>query len=140
MATRRSRQSRSLAIKSMELALSVPQVIAHRTARMAIAGPNLSGRDLKEFELMVSEKYAAFAQAWNNMAVHAFRANQALALSTFNFFCSVFLVPLTSKWPSVATASAQSQNAVIGLLNKGLAPIHRKAVLNARRLAKTGRR
>ena len=139
MATRRTRKSRSLAVKSMELALSIPQVVAHRVAQMATAGPRLSGRDLKEFEMMVSEKHAAFAQAWSSMAVHCFRANQVLAISMSDFFVSLFFMPLTSRWPSVASASAHAQNAVIGLLSKGLAPIHRTAVLNARRLAKTRR-
>jgi hypothetical protein len=139
MATRRTRKSRSLAVKSMELALSVPQVVAHRVAQMVSAGPSLSGRDLREFEMMVSEKHAAFAQAWSGMAVHCFRANQALAISMSRFFFSLFFAPLTSKWPSVASAAAHAQDAVIGLLSEGLAPIHRKAVLNVRRLAKARR-
>jgi hypothetical protein len=136
MTTRRTRKAKSLAVKSMELAISVPQVVAHRVAQMAIAGPKLSKRDLKEFEMMVSEKYATFAQAWSGMALHAFRANQALLTSMFHFFFS-FLTPFQSKWPSAASASAHAQNAVIGLWSTALTPIHRKAVANARRLAKS---
>jgi hypothetical protein len=33
--------------------------------------------------------------------------------------------------------AAQVQSAALGVLGKGLAPIHRKAVANARRLART---
>jgi hypothetical protein len=133
MATRRTRKSKSLTVKSMELALSVPQVFAHRVTRMALAGPKLSDRDRNEFQIMVTEKHAAFAQAWSDMAMHAFRANQAFTASMLRF---VF-TPFSYEKPSAASAAAQVQNAAIGVLGKGLAPIHRKAVSNARRLAKT---
>jgi len=136
MANRRTRKSKSLTVKSMELALSVPQVVAHRVTRMALAGPKLSDRDRKEFQMMVEEKHAAFAQAWSDMAVHAFRANQAFTASMLRFF----FTPISYKKPSGGSAAAQVQNAAIGMLRKGLAPIHRKAVSNARRLAKTNRR
>jgi len=117
----------------MELALSVPQVFAHRVTRMAVAGPRLSDRDRREFQIMVNEKHAAFAQAWSDMAMHALRANQALTASMLRFF----FTPFSYKKPSAASTAAQIQNAAIGVLGKGLAPIHRKAVSNARRLAKT---
>ncbi len=64
MARRRTRKSKSIAAKSMELAIAVPQVVAHRVTRMALAGPRLSDRDRKEFQMMVMEKQTAFAQAW----------------------------------------------------------------------------
>jgi hypothetical protein len=120
----------------MELALAVPQVVAHRVTRMALAGPKLSDRDRKEFQMMLDEKHAAFAQAWSDMAMHAFRANQAFTASMLRF---VF-TPFSYKKPSAASAAAQLQKAAIGVLRKGLAPIHRKGVSNARRLARTNRR
>ena len=132
MATR-TRKSKSLTAKSMELALSVPQVFAHRVTRMALAGPRLSDRDRREFQIIANEKHAAFAQAWSDMAMHALRANQALTASMLRFF----FTPFSYKKPSAASTAAQIQNAAIGVLGKGLAPIHRKAVSNARRLAKT---
>jgi hypothetical protein len=133
MATRRSRKSKSLTVKSMELALSVPQVVAHRVTRMTLAGPKLSDRDRKEFQMMVNEKHAAFARAWSDMAMHAFRANQAVTASMLRFF----FTPFSYKTASAASAAAQVRNAANGVLGKGLAPIHRKAVSNAKRLAKT---
>jgi hypothetical protein len=133
MATRRSRKSKSLTVKSMELALSVPQVVAHRITRMSLAGPVISDRDRKEFEMMVNEKPAAFVQSWTDMAMYAFRANQAITASALQFFFTPFLY----RKPSAASTAAQVHNAAIGVLDKGLTPIHRKAVLNARRLAKT---
>lgn len=82
--------------------------------------------------MMVSEKHAAFAQAWSDMAMHTFRANQALTAAMLRFF----FTPFSYKKPSAASA-VQVQNAAVGVLSKRLTPIHRKAVSNARRLAKT---
>ena len=113
--------------------MAVPQVVAHRVTRMALAGPTLSDRDRKEFQMMVHEKHAAFAQAWGAMAMHAFRANQALTASVLRSF----FTPFSPKKPSAASAVAQVQRAALGVLGKGLGPVHRKAVANARRLAKT---
>jgi hypothetical protein len=116
--------------------MAVPQVVAHRVTRMALAGPKLSARDRKEFQMMINEKHAAFAQAWGDMAMQAFRANQALTASVLR----CFFTPFSYKNPPAASVAAQVQNAAIGVLGKGLAPVHRKAVSNARRLARTKRR
>ena len=126
-------KSRSLVKKAAELALAVPQVVAHRVTRMAMAGPTLSDRDRKEFQLMVKEKETAFTQAWNAMAVQSVRASQAL---TASYFRSMWSLP-TKRKTSAAAAASQLQNAAFGILGKGLAPVHRKAVANAKRLAKT---
>ena len=100
MATRRTRTSKSLTAKSMELALAVPQVFAHRVTRMALAGPKLSDRDRKEFQIMVTEKQAVFAQAWTDMAVHAFLAHQAFTVSMLRFFLTPFSYQKPSRhWP-----------------------------------------
>ena len=50
MTVRRSRKSASVATQAAELALAAPQVVAHRVARMALAGATPSERDRKEFE------------------------------------------------------------------------------------------
>ena len=132
MASRSPRKSASLATKLAELSLAVPQVVAHRVARMAIAGPTPSDRDKKEFELMIAEKKVAFGQSWSAMAVQAARANQTLALSLFKSFW----LP-TRRQPSAASVASNIQRAAIGVLTKGVEPVHRKAVANAKRLART---
>jgi hypothetical protein len=48
---------------------------------MAISGASPSARDRKEFHRMGAEKFAAFNESWNAMAVQAFRTNQQLALA-----------------------------------------------------------
>ena len=132
MPTRRRRNSSSLPMQMAELSLAVPQVIAHRVARMAVAGKTPSDRDKKEFELMVAEKKDAFGQSLNAMAAQAVRANQTLALSLFKSFW----LPTGRKLTAAAVAS-RVQRATVGVISKGLEPIHSKAVANAKRLART---
>ena len=128
-----TRKTKSITIKAAELAVAVPQVIAHRVARMAIAGPTLSERDRKEFDLMVAEKKTAFTEAWQAMAAHTVRANQTFAAS---FFRSIWSPTGWGKAP-VENIAAQLHGAALGILDKGMAPVHRKAVANAKRLART---
>src|ERR1700678_2954504 len=120
MATRRMRKSKSLAVKSVELAVAVPQVVAHRVTRAALAGPTLSDRDRREFQTMINEKQSAFAQAWLDMTMQEFRANKALAILMLR---SLF-VPFSSKFSSAASTAIQLQKAAVEVLDKGLAPIH----------------
>jgi hypothetical protein len=133
MASRRTRAKSSLAQQAAELALAVPQVVAHRVTRMALAGAHPSPRDRKEFARMVAEKNEAFGDAWQAMAMHGARVQQALGASLF----SSFLAIARGRRPSPARSVAQLQHATLGVLGKGLAPVHRKAVANARRLART---
>ena len=125
MPLRDKRKTTSVAVKMAELAFAVPQVVAHRVTRMAIAGPILSQRDRKEFKLMCAEKTEAFGQSWNGMTMHAFRANQALAASIFRSFSSAGAV------------TERLQGVALDVLGKGLSPVHRKAVANAKRLGRT---
>ncbi len=113
--------------------MAVPQVVAHRVARMALAGPKLSPRDRKEFERMVAEKNDAVGEAWRAMAAQTAKVNQALAASFFQSF----LLAAQGRKSSAASPAVQWQKAALSVLGKGLAPVHRKAVANARRLART---
>lgn len=125
--TLRIRRMKPLSVKAAELAIAAPQVMAHRMTRMALAGPHLSRRDRREFQNMFLEKQVAFGQAWSAMALESMRANQALLTAIFRSFWQ----------PSPARVAAQMRRASLGVLSKGLAPVHRKAVANARRLART---
>lgn len=125
-----TRRTRSLAAKSAQLAFVVPQVVAHRFARMALAGASPSARDRREFHRMGAEKASVFAESWNAMAMQAFVANQALAAS--------FLRLIWSQRPPTASAiAAEWHDAALGVIGKGMAPVHRKAVANSKRLART---
>jgi hypothetical protein len=129
----RKRKTKSLVAKAAELAFVVPQVVAHRVTRMAIAGPSVSERDRKEFKRMGAEKTAAFSESWTAMTMQALRANQALAASFLRSFWS----PSLKVRPSARAVAAQLHGAALGVLGKGIAPVHRKAAANAKRLART---
>ena len=100
---------------------------------MALAGstPSTSGR--REFTKMASEKQAAFSQAWIAMATEAFRANQSIATLLF----SGSLFPHSRAKATPARISRKMQSAANSIVSKGLAPVHRTAVANAKRHAST---
>ena len=119
MTYRGSRRTKSLIGMATELAFAVPLVMGHRLTRMAIAGPSLSARDKTEFRRMSAEKTAAFSKSWSAMGMAAMRAFWSPSL-------------MMSK-----PGSARMRNAALSILGKGMAPVHRTAVANAKRLART---
>jgi hypothetical protein len=135
MATRRRRKSKSLAAQTFELAIAAPQVIAHRAARMASAGTSPSARDRAEFRRMGIEKIAAVNEAWTAMATQAFLENQKFALT----FMQSLWFPWIRPTPTAKSVSRQLNRAAVGILGKGMAPVRRRAVANAKRLGRTRR-
>ena len=133
MPARAKRHTATVTKQMTELALAVPQVVAHRVARMAMTGPKLNARDRKEFKGMVAEKNQAFAQAWQAMATQSLLASQSLAMTAFRMAWT------PGEWGTAAAGKvlSQAQGAAMGILGKGVSPVHRKAVANAKRLART---
>src|SRR5262245_43792387 len=111
------------AVKALELAVAAPQVIAHRVSRMALAGPVPSARDRQEFTRMVVEKQLAFGQAWMAWSMEALGLQQRLLFAWF-------------AGAAPHQHASRLRSGVARLSHSGLAPIHRKAVANARRLAR----
>jgi len=132
MARRRRRRSKSLAVQSVELGFAVPQVIAHRLARIASAGASPSARDRAEFQRMGTEKIAALNEAWAAMAAETFRAQQEIALSLW--------FPWINPGSAFNKASRQISRAGLDILGAGMAPARRRAVANAKRFGRTKRR
>ena len=128
MSLHRNRKSKALMIKAAELAFAVPQVMAHRLTRMTLAGISPTARDQREFRQMGTEKMAAFAESWNAMAAQALLANYAVTASFWRSWLIGKPTPLTS---------SQLHNAALGVLGKGITPVRRRAVANAKRLART---
>ncbi len=122
-------------LKATQLAWAVPQVVAHRLSRMALAGPVPSRRDRAEFLRMGSEKSEAFAESWSAMASEAFRVQQTISA----LWWRAFLMPWLSSNPAGETA-AHLRRAQRSILGKGFAPVHRRAVANARRLSRSPKR
>ena len=112
------RSSARLARQATELALAVPQVMAHRLTRMALAGSSPNARDRKEFHGMGQEKMVAFWQSWFGMGWAAVQMWQKAWLAGL----------MGARIPALDMTRIWSQ---------GLAPVHRKATANAKRLART---
>jgi len=124
------RRGGSLASQTAELAFAVPQVVAHRVARMAMAGMSPSKRDQAEFKLMSDEKFAAFQESWMAMAGQVIQLQQQFALQMMQ----AFFTPTAWRAPSYRSMERQWSRASMSVLGKGLEPISRRAVANARRL------
>lgn len=107
-----------------ELGVAAPQVVAHRLARIALAGPVLNSRDRKEFTGMVLEKQIAFFEAWAGTCSEILHWQQQFF---FRFFTGAAL----------HSHFSPTKRALIRITSKAIAPVHRKAVTNAKRLSRT---
>ncbi len=125
-----TRRSRSFASQSAEMAMAVPQVVAHRMVRMAAAGATPSQTDRDEFKLMSDEKVAAFQESWVAMATQVFEVQQQMAQQMMK----AFWFPLLQRPPTLRSVERQWRNASFGILGKGMEPISRRAIANAKRL------
>ena len=129
---RRTRTSESLGAQVAALAVAVPQVVAHRMIRMAVAGAKPTARDRREFQLMGAEKVAAFYESWYAMYVQALRIQLEVATPIVH---SMWF-PWAHKRPFHAITGIGSARRALTVLGKGMAPVHRRAVANARRLGR----
>jgi hypothetical protein len=126
------RSSRKLAQQALGLSLAVPQVVAHRVGRMAAAGATPSARDRREFTQMGAEKVSAFYESWAAMGVAALQAQQSM----WRGLIGAPWFGVAGRLPSQTTLANQT----LRILSQGLAPVHRRAVGNAKRLGRTKRR
>jgi hypothetical protein len=121
----KQRKQKQIRKKATDIMVSSPIVIANRLARFASPGAVTSVRDQAEFQRMGAEKVAAFCESWSAMGLEVLRVQQEWALqSAFAWW------PQHSRaktWPSPVEAALR-------VIDEGLAPVHRRAVANARRL------
>ncbi|HEY5309457.1 MAG TPA: polyhydroxyalkanoate granule-associated phasin [Casimicrobiaceae bacterium] len=133
MSNRRNRRQAALAIQATELAVAAPLVAAHRLSRLALAGHRPDRRDRREFALMGAEKVAAFHESWNAMFMQTLRIQQEIVASMWRPFHS----PRFTPWPWVVPPTLDLPHSTLRVLAKGMAPVHRRVVANARRLGRT---
>ena len=142
----------AIGARTVELMLASSQVIAHRTQRMALAGPTPSLRDQKEFALMAQEKIDVGARSMTAMTTHLLSVGQLLgvqlvaqALKTSAAMLSLAnsrtlrqsLARQAALARTMQSRSAQTLSADVGrLVDKGMKPFHAAAVSNARRLTR----
>jgi hypothetical protein len=115
---RRRKRTASLG-KAVELSILAPQIIALRSLRL---------HDHGELNRMGTEKVLAFWESMNAMALQATKAQQEYALFAMRQWWSPWISP------AAMAACAAS------IFEKGIAPIHKRAAANARRLSRGRRR
>jgi hypothetical protein len=144
-------------MKTWQTILAAPQVIAHRTGRMATAGLLPSLRDQREFTTMGTEKVLAFSQAWmgstrellafqQQMATVAARQGWAM-MNAFNPLLAARSgsTPWNLMWMPASTAYGAAMRAAVSagshamsalprIAHSAVSPVHAKATGNARRL------
>jgi hypothetical protein len=98
---------------------------------MVAAGPSPSAGDRNELLLMGTEKVAAACQAWWSMYWQVVRLQVDLGQSAAS---SALGYRAFTPWTINRSATAAAR-----VLSAGLAPVHRKATRNAKRLTR-GRR
>ena len=131
-----------LSRRSSELANAVPQVIAMRVGRMMGGGLMPSAKDQQEYYRMGAEKVEAFFESWMAMASQASAAQQQFA----QWWLQTWWKAAMSGWTNLPTVSHLSTHAgkqvmdsMLDVTMRGMAPVHRRAVDNARRLGKAAR-
>ena len=133
MKTLNSPAGKRLSKQALELSIAAPQVVAQRVARMAMAGPNPSARDQKEFKQMSDEKVAAFYQSWSAIWSQMFKSQFVIAHAMNSAVVSAML---SGRSPSMGTAFQAVASETSKVMSAGMKPVHRKAVPNAKRLSR----
>lgn len=121
-----------LSQQAIELTIATSQVIAQRMSQMALAGPNPSAKDQKEFKQMSDEKVTAFYQSWSAIWAQMFKSQFAIAQSITSSISETMLGGRPLDASSTFNALTQETNKII---SAGIDPVHRTAVSNARRLS-----
>jgi hypothetical protein len=117
----------TLWVKSLEMAMASPAVIAKRLVGMAVAGPSVGRRDQQEMVRMVTEKVDACSEAVLATAAAVGSANQRLAAS----LARSAWTGSTPRWASLTGEVWSLSSQIAG---RGISPFHRRVISNARRL------
>lgn len=111
-----------------EINAVVPGIVSHRLMRLAWAGVVPSRSDRTELSRMSSEKWQAASQSAVAMTAFAMQQQMAMAQS--------FMHAMWAPWMGMSHSSIPVTNPVAAMFSAGLAPYHRIATTNARRLGK----
>ena len=112
-----------------ELSLAASQVVALRSAMVLCAGGD--PRTRREMTRMWTEKVHAWQESMLALGLQVQRAQQAWLLQSMRMWLA---------WPpGIGARLAHArllEQAAAGLVRKGIAPAHRRATANARRLSR----
>jgi hypothetical protein len=137
-------------VKTWQTMLAAPQVVAHRTARMAAAGPFPNLLDQREFMSMGTEKVIAFSQAWMGATREMLVFQQEMAtvaarqwwtlMNAFNpgrAFPTPWNpmgMPAGALFGGMLSAGNRAMSAVPRMAHSAVSPVHARATSNAKRL------
>lgn len=129
-------------LRIWEIGVAAPQVIAHRTSRMVAGGAFPGQRDRDELLRMTQEKAEAWFESASEVSLALWTTWTGIAASSMQpMWIASATVPWTlgqwsSQWEALyADAMRQWARSAPRIAAAGLAPVHRRATANARRLA-----
>jgi hypothetical protein len=128
----------SLWLRWIEIGWAAPQVIAHRTQRMLRSGPFPAQVDRDEFRRMFDEKGEAWFESTLRMSTEMGKQWVAIATGAMQpwWLASPASSP-AARWHSAWCGAVRRwARATPHIAQIGLAPVHRRATANARRLAR----
>ena len=129
------RKALRIGVQATEMMFAVPQVVTHRLGRMKATGTRTSARDQREFQRMGAEKVAAFGESWAEMMLQMLKAHQQMMQTWMAASTTAFRSPTSAAARrSLTRAAAQMQESTLSVMSSGLAPVHRRATANAKRL------
>ena len=128
------RRSQRITRQVSELYAAVPQVVAQRMALLAAPMLRPGINPWQETVMMSSEKVSAFNESWLAMWSQALRSQHEITAASMRGWGS-------PGWgiDSVGQSVQAIQSAALGVMGHGLAPVHRRALANAKRLTKADR-
>jgi hypothetical protein len=129
----------NFATRSSEMWLASAEVIAHRTQRMAQMRSNPSSVDQHELQRMVGEKVEAASDSLQAMGAVVSSAYQDAFFAGTNQAMRNFTAMMSGKRLSpgpVSGSAADGARMLAQLADAGMAPFHRRAKSNAKRLRK----
>lgn len=117
--------------QSEDMGYSAPQVMHKRLFMLANQKPFDNAKEMGEIERMVGEKTLAFFESWQNMGLQTWIAQQNIGQLMFdNWLKLSFGKPI-----AYDQIFYQINFETLKILEKGMYPIHRRVLANAKRLA-----
>ena len=146
----------SFGLKMLQMSTSAAHVIALRSTRMAAHGLDPNAADRREMHRMGAEKVDAFSRAGTALATGAMPLLSGMAMQAWRTSFDLVSASMRlagSRTPSqtlarqrqlagmlmrgaTAAGDGSTSAATARLAHRALAPVHRKATANAKRLAK----
>src|SRR5476649_1490955 len=131
-----------LAFTGGEIAVASATVIAERVGMMAVVASDPIGADYGEFDRMISEKIVAFTASGAALSDEWWRSQRNLGSFLFDLGGAM----MSQRPPSGAEVferasrhNAAAAESAVRAAESALAPLHRSARANARRLSRKGR-